>query len=81
MMMTVRMNRAKGTHVAYRMSHIVHRLLDEFMLDPQQIATEMGMTKDEVDLLYQEDVFKQKDTAHHVYSKSWIPAERPGAKS
>ena len=36
MMMTIRINRAKGTHVAVRMSAVVHSLVHDHGLDPQQ---------------------------------------------
>jgi len=57
MMMTVRFNRAKGSHVAVKMNGIVRQLLDDYHLTRDELVREMGMTQDEVDLLYQEDVF------------------------
>ena len=75
MMLTVRMNRAKGVHAAYRMSEVVHRLIDEHGVDRQQIATEIGATRDEVDLLYQDGVFKARNLAEYRYSKAWTPVE------
>ena len=75
MLLTIRMNRAKGTHVALRMSAIVRKLIDVHHMDPQQIMAEMGATREEVDLLYQEDVFKAKNIAGYVYSKAWEPRE------
>jgi ParB-like chromosome segregation protein Spo0J len=52
MILTIRMNRAKGSHVAVRMSEIVRELIDVHSRDPQEVAIEIGATKDEVDLLY-----------------------------
>lgn len=77
MIMTIRMNRAKGTHVAVRMSDIVRELIDVHHCDPQEVAIEIGATKDEIDLLYQEGVFKMKNIADYKYSRAWYPAERP----
>lgn len=74
MMLTVRINRAKGSHVAFRMSSLVRELVEKHGVDPQQVAKEMGATKDEVDLLMQEDVFRVKDIQSHEYSKAWVPA-------
>ena len=73
--LTVRMNRAKGTHVAVRMHGLVRRLIDTYGLDPQQIAAEIGATRAEVDLLYQEDVFAVKNIKNYRYSQAWAPAE------
>lgn len=73
MMLTIRINRAKGTHVAARMHDIVRALIDEHSIDPQRIEQEIGAHKGEVDLLYQADVFKRKNTQSHEYSQAWAP--------
>ena len=75
MLLTIRMNRAKGTHVAVRMSSIVKDLIDKHHLDPDQIAQEIGATRDEIDLLYQDSIFKAKNLAEYKYSKAWEPRE------
>src|SRR5207249_2050763 len=41
MALTVRINRAKGSHVAVRMSHLVKALIDQHGWDPQQVALEI----------------------------------------
>jgi ParB-like chromosome segregation protein Spo0J len=75
MILTIRMNRAKGSHVAVRMSAIVHELIDVHHFDPAQIAVEIGATRDEVDLLYQDNVFEARDIANWTWSKAWYPRE------
>ena len=75
MILTIRMNRAKGSHVAVQMSEIIHQLIDEHNLDPNEIAQEIGATKDEINLLYQDGVFKMKNIKDYKYSKAWYPAE------
>lgn len=80
MILTVRMNRAKGSHVALQMSEIVHQLIDEHKLDPEQIAQEIGATRDEIDLLYQDGVFKMKNIKDYKYSKAWYPIETNAKK-
>lgn len=75
MLMTIRINRAKGTHVAVSMSEIVRELIEVHGLDPQQIATEMGATMDEVTLLAQDGVFAVKGIKDWAYSPAWYPAE------
>lgn len=79
MVMTVRMNRAKGTHVAARMSELVHKLIDVHHMDPDQVAVEIGATRDEVDLLYQDGVFKVRGVKDYRYSRAWVPEDK-GAK-
>jgi ParB-like chromosome segregation protein Spo0J len=75
MILTIRMNRAKGSHVAVRMSKIIHELIDTHHYDPAEIALEIGATKEEVDLLYQDDVFEAKKIHDWTYSKAWYPKE------
>jgi ParB-like chromosome segregation protein Spo0J len=73
MMITVRINRAKGTHVAFRMSELVSELVEKHGVDPQQVAIEMGATKDEIELLLQKDVFRVRDIQNYKFSKAWVP--------
>lgn len=75
MILTVRMNRAKGSHIAVQMSQIVHQLIDEFKIDIQELAQEIGATKDEIDLLYQDGVFKMKNISKYKYKNAWYPHE------
>lgn len=76
-LMTIRINRAKGTHVAIRMSDIVKSLIDEHGMGVEDIALGIGATRAEVDLLYQGDVFTAKDIKNAKYSKAWVPEEAP----
>lgn len=73
MLMTIRINRAKGTHVAIEMSAIVRELLHEHGVAREQIAKEIGGTLDEVDLLAQDGVFAAKGINNWAYSKAWYP--------
>jgi ParB-like chromosome segregation protein Spo0J len=75
MMLTVRMNRAKGSHVAARMSSIIHELIDVHGCDRQEIAAELGAGMDEIDLLYQDGVFKMKNIEAYRFSSAWYPKE------
>jgi ParB-like chromosome segregation protein Spo0J len=75
MVLTIRINRAKGAHAAIEMSRIVKSLIDEHHWDPAQVALEIGATKDEIDLLYQDDIFKARNLKDHAYSKAWVPYE------
>lgn len=73
MLMTVRINRAKGSHVAVKMHELVRQLVDDLKIDPQRIAQGIGAHKGEVDLLYQDGVFAAKKTAEHQWSRAWKP--------
>lgn len=76
MLLTVRINRAKGSHVAVRMAEMVKQLIDDHQMDPQQIGVGIGATQKEVDLLYQDGVFKAKNLKDYKYSQAWYPIEK-----
>lgn len=75
MMLTVRINRAKGAHSATRMSDLVRRLVDVHGCDRQEIAAGIGATDDEIDLLYERSIWKSKDLENWEFSRAWIPKE------
>ena len=75
MMLTIRINRAKGSHVAFKMSSIIQELIDKHNFDPMEIAKEIGANRDEIDLLYKKGVFEAKDIKNYKYSKAWYPIE------
>jgi hypothetical protein len=75
MMMTIRINRAKGTHVALKLSEIVHALIAKHGIDKRQIATEIGANLDEVELLSQDGVFQARGLADLPFSPSWVPKD------
>lgn len=77
MMLTIRMNRAKGTHVGIRMSGVVKRLVDTHGVSLEEIAIGIGATRAEMELLYAGNVFVQKDIKNAKYSQAWIPVEEP----
>lgn len=73
MMLTVRINRAKGGHVAFKMHELVQRLVRVHNVPPNVLAQNIGATKHEVDLLLMDDVFEKIGTANHKYSQAWVP--------
>lgn len=75
MFLTIRMNRAKGTHCALRLSEIVRELVHKQNIEPKIIALEIGATVSEVELLMKENVFVKKNIDEYVYSKAWYPEQ------
>lgn len=75
MVITVRINRAKGTHLAFRMSEYVRELVEKHKIPMDKLATDIGATFDEVQLLMKSDVFEAKDIENWAYSEAWFPAE------
>ncbi len=75
MILTVRTNRAKGTHAAVLMADLVRELIDKHALTVDQLRVEMGMTKKEIELLYENSIFVSKGLDKAPYSKAWIPKD------
>jgi hypothetical protein len=75
MIITVRINRAKGTHLAFRMADYVKEIVQTHKVPIDQLARDIGATLDEVQLLMQNDVFSAKKIENWTYSEAWVPAE------
>lgn len=74
MLLTVRINRAKGFNIALKMSKLIKFLVIDYGISKEQIAKEIGADKDEVELLLLENVFQKKKIYENTkYSKAWIP--------
>ncbi len=73
MLLTVRMNRAKGSHIAIKMHELVAELVTVHGQTPKHIAESIGATADEVELLLQDGVFKALKISEHKYSTAWVP--------
>ncbi len=80
MLMTVRINRAKGTHLAFRMADLVKAVVNDHAVAEDIVAAEIGATPAEVRLLLTPDVFARKDIQSHEYSKAWEPGPKKAAK-
>lgn len=74
MLLTIRINRAKGSHIAIRMSDLIKRVVNEYGMPFEEICRQIGATKDEVELLLMDDVFKKFDISKESkYSRAWVP--------
>ena len=74
MLLTIRINRAKGSHVALKMSNVIHELVNDYGVPVPDICKEIGATKKEVELLLMDNVFKEKGiTEETEYSHAWVP--------
>lgn len=74
--LTVRMNRAKGAHVAVRMAELVKELVNDLGMAPEEVGREIGATMDEVRLLLADNPFKARNLEAAPYSKAWVPREQ-----
>lgn len=73
MLLTIRINRAKGSHVAIKMHEIIQALIHKHQYSIAKVCEGIGAEKHEIEMLLQESVFMQKDVANVNYSKSWYP--------
>jgi hypothetical protein len=75
MCLTIRMNRAKGTHAAVRMADCVKELIDVHGYSEADLIYQLGMNKAEIVLLYEDSIFNSKRIKKYKYSEAWIPKE------
>jgi hypothetical protein len=72
-MLTVRINRAKGSHVATKMHDLVTSLHVEHEVPIPTLMAELGASKGEIELLLHENVFKKMEIETFPYSRAWVP--------
>ena len=72
-LLTVRINRAKGNHVAVKMHELVTSVIGEHGYPVEQVAESIGATKEEIDVLLKENVFEAMNIKRHKYSRAWVP--------
>lgn len=75
MMLTVRINRAKGSHVAVRLSDVIQELHNDLGCTVEEIMKGCGMGKNEVELLLAGTLLKARNLESYKYSKAWVPIE------
>lgn len=74
MLLTIRINRAKGTHVALKMSTMIQELV-KAKVSRQHIMESIGADAKELELLEAGDVFKKFDLSKWQYSRAWLPKQ------
>jgi ParB-like nuclease family protein len=75
---TVRMNRAKGTHIAVGMADLVKQLVNDDGCEPRWVAEQIGADIHEVEVLLAESVFEIRNIKDWAYSEAWYPAKGDG---
>ena len=72
-MLTIRINRAKGTHMAFRMAENIKSLVEDHKMSDIEIMDGIGCGKAELELLKVTNVFKRLNVENTPYSKAWYP--------
>lgn len=80
-MLTVRINRAKGSHVSNRMHDLVTSLHVEHEMSIPTLMAELGASKGEIELLLHENIFKKMEIDTYPYSRAWVPPAKGSSKS
>jgi|LakMenEpi03Aug12_release.lakeMendotaPanAssembly.Ray.scaffolds.fasta_scaffold675918_2 ParB-like chromosome segregation protein Spo0J len=77
MIMHVRLNRGRGQLYAKSLSSLLKKIVRSRAYDQRTLGRMLGMSNDEVDLLFDGGLLKSRKVKDHVYSKAWIPIEAP----
>lgn len=71
-LLTIRINRAKGTHAAFKMHEIVASCIKEHGLSVAEVCEAIGADKDEITVLLSEDVFEKLEVDKFNHSRAWV---------
>jgi hypothetical protein len=56
-----------------KMAELIKIVVEEYDYTIDQVKEAIGATKDEIELLLQENVFKALNIESHKYSEAWYP--------
>ena len=77
MLLTIRINRAKGNHVAFKMQDIIKTLINDYNIPKEEIARQIGADITEIDVLYLDDVFRKYELKEEsLYNQAWEPYKK-----
>lgn len=76
MMLTVRINRAKGSHQASLMHSLVKALVTEHGVSIEAVCAGIGADRHEVERLMMDNVFVKFDIEGHEYNTAWRPVPK-----
>lgn len=77
MLMHVRINRGRGQIQAKPLSTLLRRVVRSGAYEPVDFIKGLGMSTDEIDLLLEGGLIKQRKISTHKYSRAWVPVEAP----
>jgi hypothetical protein len=77
MVLHVQMNRGRGNMVAKQLSSIVRLLKKSRKFDEKDFVKRFCMKFDELELMMNPTIIKQRKISEHNYSRAWVPVEAP----
>lgn len=79
MVMHARLNRGRGGVLAKRLSRIVQQVLRSKKYGEPDIKRMLAMHNDEMDMMVDGTLLKDKKISEHKYSNAWVPIEAPAS--
>lgn len=77
MIMHLQLNRGRGATLGAGTSKIVQDILKTRKYKKEDLRMMLGMSTDEIDLMVDSTLIKQRKVPTHSYSKAWVPIEAP----
>ena len=77
MMLHLQLNRGNGNIVAKRMSSIIRKLYLSNSYTEKDFDSILCMKREELELMLDGSIFKNRKIAEHNYSRAWVPVEAP----
>jgi hypothetical protein len=74
-MLHLRLNRSRGTLLAKPTSQIVRNLVKSRKYEKAELGALLQMKGDELQLLLDGSLIKQRKISEHSYSRAWVPVE------
>lgn len=79
MILHARLNRSRGEVVAKKLSRIIQQVLRSRKYSENDIKRMLVMHMDEIDLMVDGTMLKDKNISDHKYSSAWVPIEAPSS--
>ena len=73
----LQLNRSRGLVKAKDLSRTVKTILRSRKYEERHIMADLAISQDEMDLLIDGTLLKQRNVAAHNYSRAWVPIEAP----
>lgn len=74
-MLHLRLNRSRGNLLAKPMSTIIRNLVQSKKYSKSDLTALLQMKNDEIQLLLDGSLIKQRKISQHSYSRAWVPIE------
>jgi len=76
-MMHLQLNRSRGNLLAHKVSPIIIDLFNSGKYTEKDFDRLLTMKQDELEVLFDGTILKQRKISEHKYSRAWVPIEAP----